>query len=429
MPFGLCNAASTFERLIEKALRRLQWRVAVLYLDVIVVFGKTWEQHFDNLAQVLERLAEAGLKLKLNVTSDQGKQYESALFREMCKLLEINKTRTTPLHPRSDGMIERMIRIINDMLSKYIKSHQKDWDQCLDFITMAYNSTPHESTGISPYKLVFGREMSFPIDIITDKVDEAPHEPKYVSEYVKEMEDRMRTAHGTARKHLKVSVKRQKMLSNTNVKYPIYEKGDLAWRNQKKNIPGLKLKITRHWTGPWVIIDKLGDVIFKIQHSRASIPVVIYGDNLKPYKGNKMASWFKEIVREKTPVELPDVAKFFETALDQQDLSNELERKIDNRCDEKHSMAPIDPDSGDPQSIPIDNYTGSSPRKTWYQKTSRSQTREKHGIRRHPGHKHGKQKTSRSQTREKHGIRRHPGHKPEKNMGSEDIPVTSPIIT
>jgi transposase InsO family protein len=152
MPFGLCNAASTFERLIDKALRRLQWRVAVLYLDVLVVFGKTWEQHFDNLAQVLERLAEAGLKLKLNVTSDQGKQYESALFREMCKLLEINKTRTTPLHPRSDGMIERMIRIINDMLSKYIKSHQKDWDQCLDFITMAYNSTPHESTGISPYK-------------------------------------------------------------------------------------------------------------------------------------------------------------------------------------------------------------------------------------------------------------------------------------
>ena len=38
--------------------------MAVLYLDDIVVFGKTWEQHFDNLAQVLERLAEAGLKLR-----------------------------------------------------------------------------------------------------------------------------------------------------------------------------------------------------------------------------------------------------------------------------------------------------------------------------------------------------------------------------
>jgi hypothetical protein len=78
--------------------------------------------------------------------------------------------------------------------------------------------------------------MSFPIDIITDKVDEAPHEPKYVSGYVKEMEDRMRTAHDMARKHLKVSDKREKVLYNTNVKYHIYEKGDLAWRNQKKII-------------------------------------------------------------------------------------------------------------------------------------------------------------------------------------------------
>jgi hypothetical protein len=93
--------------------------------------------------------------------------------------------------------------------------------------------------------------------------------------------------------------------------------------------------------------------IFKIQHSTASVPVVIQGDNLKPYKGNKMASWFKEIVREKTPVELPDVVKFLETDLDQHDLCNELERKIenkgesplqsDNRSDEKHSMAPNDP--------------------------------------------------------------------------------------
>lgn len=65
-------------------------------------------------------------------------------------MLEINKIRITPFHPRSYCMIERMNRRINDMLSKYIKTHKKDWDQCPDFIMMAYNSTPHESTGISP---------------------------------------------------------------------------------------------------------------------------------------------------------------------------------------------------------------------------------------------------------------------------------------
>jgi predicted RNase H-like HicB family nuclease len=75
MPFDLCNVACTFERLIEKALRGLQWRVAVPYLDDIVVFGKTWEQHFDNLAQVLERLAEAGLKLKPKKCNQSGLKF------------------------------------------------------------------------------------------------------------------------------------------------------------------------------------------------------------------------------------------------------------------------------------------------------------------------------------------------------------------
>jgi hypothetical protein len=64
MPFGLCNAASTFERIIEKTLAGLQWQIAVLYLDDIVVFGKYFEDHLCNLRKVFDRLSEAGLKLK-----------------------------------------------------------------------------------------------------------------------------------------------------------------------------------------------------------------------------------------------------------------------------------------------------------------------------------------------------------------------------
>jgi hypothetical protein len=52
MPFGLCNAASTFERIIEKTLAGLQWQIAVLYLDDIVVFGKSFEDHLCNLRKV-----------------------------------------------------------------------------------------------------------------------------------------------------------------------------------------------------------------------------------------------------------------------------------------------------------------------------------------------------------------------------------------
>ena len=64
MPFGLCNAPSTFERLMERILAGLQWQVAVLYLDDVIVFGRSFGEHMQRLCLVLQRLRAANLKLK-----------------------------------------------------------------------------------------------------------------------------------------------------------------------------------------------------------------------------------------------------------------------------------------------------------------------------------------------------------------------------
>ena len=64
MPFGLCNAPATFERLMELVLSGLHWHICVIYLDDIIIFGKTFSEMIKNLDMVLERFAQAGLKLK-----------------------------------------------------------------------------------------------------------------------------------------------------------------------------------------------------------------------------------------------------------------------------------------------------------------------------------------------------------------------------
>ncbi|CAG2221979.1 Retrovirus-related Pol polyprotein from transposon 412,Retrovirus-related Pol polyprotein from transposon 297 [Mytilus edulis] len=64
MPFGLCCAAQTFERLMETVLAGLQWEVCLVYLDDIIVFGKTLDDMLVNLRTVFDRLKSAGLKLK-----------------------------------------------------------------------------------------------------------------------------------------------------------------------------------------------------------------------------------------------------------------------------------------------------------------------------------------------------------------------------
>ena len=64
LPFGLCNASATFERLMETVLAGLQWDICLIYIDDVIVFGRTFEEALKNLETVLERLRIAGLKLK-----------------------------------------------------------------------------------------------------------------------------------------------------------------------------------------------------------------------------------------------------------------------------------------------------------------------------------------------------------------------------
>ena len=63
------------------------------------------------------------------------------------KVQGIRKTRTTLLHPQSDGMVERFNRTMEEHLSKVVAEHQKDWDRHLPLFLLAYRSAVHDTTG------------------------------------------------------------------------------------------------------------------------------------------------------------------------------------------------------------------------------------------------------------------------------------------
>jgi hypothetical protein len=64
MPFGLCNAPATFQRLMDLVLAGLQWSHCLIYIDDVVILGRSFEEHLQHLQQVFDRLQQAGLKLK-----------------------------------------------------------------------------------------------------------------------------------------------------------------------------------------------------------------------------------------------------------------------------------------------------------------------------------------------------------------------------
>ena len=98
--------------------------------------------------------------------SDQGRNFESAVISEICKLLGIQKSRTTPYHPQSDGLVERFNRTLLDMLTTATAHRTFEWEQHLPRLCHAYNTSLHPTTGSSPFYLMFGRQARMSVDIM-----------------------------------------------------------------------------------------------------------------------------------------------------------------------------------------------------------------------------------------------------------------------
>ena len=99
---------------------------------------------------------------------DQGRNFESALIREVCRMLGITKTCTTPYHPQLDGMIERFNCTILNMLSTVtvVSDYEHNWDLHLPTLMLAYRTSCHKTTGATPLSLVYGQEAKLPEDIL-----------------------------------------------------------------------------------------------------------------------------------------------------------------------------------------------------------------------------------------------------------------------
>ena len=96
--------------------------------------------------------------------TDQGRNFESHLFTSMCRLFGIEKRRTTPYHPQTDGLCERFNGILKLLLRMRVDK-EMDWDDQLQSALLAYRISKQESTGVSPFELMYGREPKVAFDV------------------------------------------------------------------------------------------------------------------------------------------------------------------------------------------------------------------------------------------------------------------------
>jgi hypothetical protein len=286
--------------------------------------------------------------------SDQGRNFESKLTAEICKLLGIEKTRTCPYRPQANGFVERANRTILDMLAKMIRPDQDDWDLMLPLAMMAYRSSVQETIQETPNMMMLGREVTLPIDLMMGT--KPPEGDELKIDYAQKLREDIQIAHDAARENQKSASRKMQKDYLVGTRGRSLTRGDFVWLFDSTKKKGLSPKLQSRWTGPWIVTKKLAEVVYRIQLKENGKFKVVHFDRLKCYTGPTRENWLKEdepqeeaiIVDTENETILP--AEVFEAEETEKQLDENEELLEDNR-----ELTSDDPGSEEKGEIGLEN--------------------------------------------------------------------------
>ena len=211
--------------------------------------------------------------------SDQGRQFESNLLAEVCKTLGIQKTCITPYHPQCDGLVERFNRTILDMLATSVKGHPFDWEYHIWKVCFAYNTSIQSTTGYTPFFLLFGRQARIPADIMypTHQLESTTH-----GEFTTTLKATLEKAYELVRHKTGMKHARQREFYDRRVHGKPFEVEDRVWLHSPVVPRGQSKKLHHPWIGPWHIIKRLSDAVYRIRSLKnCRKRLVVHFDRLK----------------------------------------------------------------------------------------------------------------------------------------------------
>ena len=303
-PFGAIPVGAPLDRLYTDILGPLpETPRSNRYVLVVTDHFTKWVEIFPvpdqtatTCANVIlnEVIARYGCPYDLH--SDQGRNYESEIFSELCRMLEIRKTRSSPRHPQCNGQVERFNRTLVSMIKTYIKDEQSDWDLNLGCLASAYRSSVHDVTGFTPNFLMFGREIRMPAELVYSSVSGTGKDVDNYGSYVDSLRNRMQKAHEVARKHLQTAAKRQKLSYDVKTNLVSYKPGDAVWLLSEGRKCGVCPKLQPSYEGPYVVTQKLNSLDYAIQKEYKGKCTVVHHNKLKPYKGEHAPLWAKKFI-------------------------------------------------------------------------------------------------------------------------------------
>jgi transposase InsO family protein len=254
--------------------------------------------HADTVARQLVTHVFSRFGAPRQLLSDRGPEFESKLLAELCRMMRIDKLRTTSFKASTNGAVERFHSTLNSMLAKMVEEKQRDWDECLPLVLAAYRASKHESTGYSPNFLLFGRENRAPADLVLPNPDEenVVGSTANLEPYVDNLRVRTEQAYRLVREHLATAAQRRKETYDTKVNEATFRCGDWVWYYYPRRRNGRSAKWSSFYTGPFEVVKEIPPCNYVLQKSQRAKPFVVHGDKLKLCYGRQSCVASEDVI-------------------------------------------------------------------------------------------------------------------------------------
>ena len=231
---------------------------ATRYPEAVPLKNIDTETAAEALVDILSRLG-----VPEEILSDLGTQFVSECMKEVTRLLSIKQLTTTPYHPMCNGLTEKFNGTIKSMLKRLCSEQPRQWHRYINPLLFAYREVPQESTGFSPFELLYGRAVRGPMFILKELWTKQVEEPEvknsyqYVFELREKLEDTVKMAHTELQK-----------AQNKGKQY--YDRKTKI----RKFVPGEKVlvllptdhnKLLMEWKGPFEVSAVMGLNDYKVK--------------------------------------------------------------------------------------------------------------------------------------------------------------------
>ncbi|XP_055874586.1 uncharacterized protein LOC129924395 [Biomphalaria glabrata] len=256
-----------------------------MYILTLVDMATRWPEAIPlpnvNTSTVIEALSNifARIGFPEHILSDNGPQFKSELYEQVCRFFHIKVVKSTPYHPSSNGRVERLNGSLKNMLIKVAEKDPRNWDRFINATLFAYREIPNATTGVSPYEMVYGRKVRGPMSIIKNLFTNEfiERETRNVYEYLLDLKNRLGTTLRVALSNDTKHTKEYKKYYDKHSTKKIILEGDfvLVLKPHRQN------KLSMYWDGPYKVERKNSNLNYTIRK----------GNKLKVYHINRLAKY------------------------------------------------------------------------------------------------------------------------------------------